>query len=203
MKKKFCAFALVACMLLLSACAASHTYVDPQYHQATYNTVFRLSEPVPVRLDVKFLQNWKPLPIMDAELLSQVERTLRESSVFKPTTDTNAPVKISVTAHKIKDASSRRKGFVTGLTFGISGSMKDDHYEFTFTYQDAANRKEKAVYPHAIHTATGDIANPSGLYPMKPDEAFGCVVEDTVLNFIKYLQDKGLITRYGLNVKKD
>lgn len=187
---------LVLSSAALSACIAPQTYVDPQYHRASYETIHRLAKPISVKLDTQFQRNGQPLPAADGELRSQVERTLRASGVFIPTADPNAPAIINVVANNIADlAAARGRGFVTGLTFGGAGSMFDDNYEFTFTFHDAANHERKMTYQHAIHTAIGRTERPAGLTPTTTADAFGRVVEDVVLNFVQDLQEKGLASR--------
>lgn len=196
MKKMLKAVILVASVSLLSACISSRAYVDQQYHKASYDSIQRLSTPVPVKLDVHFLRNGQPSPAVDDELRGHVERTLRASGVFTPTSDASVSVSLGVTANNIADlAAARAKGFGTGLTFGAAGSMVDDNYEFKFSFHNGANQETEAVYQHAIHTAIGNTNGPAGATPTTLAAAFGRVVEDVVLNFVKELQDKGLVPR--------
>lgn len=195
MKKILILILVVGSGLLSAACTTPQAYVDPQYKGATYASVQRLANPLPAKVSVQFQQNGKPMPSVNTELKGHVEKTLRASGVFLPTTDPDAPVIISVTANNIADlATARAKGFGTGLTFGGAGSMVDDNYEFVFSFRDTANHKYKATYQHAIHTAIGRTERPAGLTPMTVTEAFGRVIEDVTLNFVKDLQDRRLIT---------
>jgi hypothetical protein len=187
---------LVVGVSMLSGCISSRSYVDTQYRKASYESIQRLPAPVPVKLNAQFQRNGKPLPAVDGELRGHVERTLRASGVFTPTTDPNVPVILGVTANNIADlAAASAKGFGTGLTFGAAGSMVDDNYEFKFSFRNAASQQTEAVYRHAIHTTIGNAEGPPGMTPTTSADAFGRVVEDVVLNFIKNLQDKGLLSR--------
>jgi hypothetical protein len=187
---------LVVSAFALSGCISPRSFVDPQYHKAGYDAIKRLAQPIPVKLEVQFQCNGIPKPAVNPELRSQVERALRATGVFVPTTDTNASVTISVTANNIADiAAARAKGFGTGLTFGAAGTMVDDNYEFHFSFRDGTNHEHMAVYLHAIHTAIGNTHTPPGQTPTTPADAFGRVVEDVVLNFVKELQDAGFATR--------
>lgn len=177
----------------LSACMTPQSYVDPQYHKASYATIHRLAQPIPAKVNSQFQRNGQPFPSVNTELQNHVEKTLRATGVFLPTTDPDAPVTISVTANNIADlAAARAKGFGTGLTFGGAGSMLDDNYEFAFSFRDATNHKYKATYQHAIHTAIGHTERPAGLTPTTVTIAFGRVIEDTTLNFVEDLQRQGL-----------
>jgi len=178
----------------LSSCVTTRSYVDPQYHKAGYDSIHRLTAPIPVKLSVQFQRNGQPLPAVDNELRGYVVHTLLATGVLSPTDDANAAISFNITANNIADlAAAQAKGFKTGITFGASGSVIDDNYEFSFSYRDAGNQQYQTVYQHAIHSTVGNAASPAGLTPTTPDKAFGVVVEDVVLNFIQELQEKGII----------
>jgi len=176
----------------VSGCVSVQSYVDPQYHKASYETVQRLAKPLPVKVDVQFQRNGEAFPSADNELRGHVERTLRATGVFAPSPTVTTPT-ISVTANNIADlGAARAKGFGTGLTFGAAGSMVDDNYEFSCAFNDGA-KAQKLTYMHAIHSAIGSHEPPAGLTATTVSDAFGKVVEDVILNFVKDLEDKGVI----------
>ena len=177
----------------LTACISPKSYVDPQFHKTGYNDIARTSQAIPVKVDVNFQRNGKDLPRANSELKSSIERSLRASGVFAPTDTVNSP-SILVNGNNIADlAAARAKGFGTGLTFGAAGSTIDDNYEFSFKYNDAQGVAHNAIYKHTIHTSIGNTKAPEGLKPTTIADAFNKVVEDVVLNFVKKLQDDGVI----------
>jgi hypothetical protein len=184
-----------ACASTLSACVpAVKTYVDPQYRHATYDTVHRLVQPIPVKVDAQFEVNGTPKPATDAFLQSQVEQTLRASGAFTPTSSARAV--ISVQGNDIADlGSARSKGFGTGMTFGAIGSAVPDNYEFTIAYRDGGVVSYQGIYKHAVLTTIGNASGPAFVTPTTPEDAFHHVVEDVVLNFLQDMQDKGLIAK--------
>lgn len=176
----------------LAGCVTSQTFVDPQYHKTAYESIQRSSQPVPVKVDVHFQRNGQPLPAADNELRGHVEKTLRATGVFVPAT-INTEKTIEVTGNNIADlAAARAKGFKTGFTFGGAGSVVDDNYEFTCIYKEAGG-DQKFSYQHALHTTVGHAQAPAGMTPTTPADAFGRVVEDVILNFVKDLQDSGVV----------
>ena len=192
MNKFLKAAALMVCATVLSACATTRIYVDPQYHIASYESIRQLAAPMLVKVSVQLQLDGKPLlPAGDGELMGHVERTLRASRVFTPTKNSKVPIELTVMANKITDpAAARAKGFGPGLADGATGSMIDDNYEFNFTYLSVNNHQPvQAAYFHAIHIAPAA----SGVKATALNNAFGQVVEDVVLNFIKDLQDKGQV----------
>lgn len=172
------------------------SYVDPLFHKANYEAIHKLSATLPVKVIIEFQRNGEPLPVANQVLRDNVERTLTSAGVFKPTTEPNTLVTISVTGNNIADlAAARKKGFKTGLTFGGAGSMVDDNYEFLCVYNDGSGKEQKYTYQHAIHTWVGRKKPQTDLEPTTPTDAFSRVVEDVILNFIKDLQDEGLVPK--------
>lgn len=185
-------FIVVSCCCFFSACAPQ-SYVDPQYHKANYEDIQRSDKPIRTKVTVHFQRNGAPLPAVDSEVQGHVERTLRASNVFLPTTE-NAEANIEVTANNIADlATARAKGFKTGFTFYAAGSMVDDNYEITYLFFPAEGNERKYSYEHAIHTAIGRTERPVGLTPTTTADAFAKVMEDSTLNFLKDLQNDGFI----------
>jgi hypothetical protein len=181
----------------LSACVpAVKSYVDPQYHHATYDTVHRLAQPVPVRVEARFEVNGVTKPSTDALLQSQVEQALRSSGVFIPSDSGRAASEISVVANDIADMdSARAKGFATGMTFGAAGSVVPDNYEFNIVYREDGATKYTGAYKHRLITTIGNAAGPAFASPTTPDDGFHHIVEDTMLNFVQEMQDKGVIAK--------
>lgn len=186
--------ALLACIVLSSCALKPRSFVDPEYHKASYESIQPLATPIPSRVEAEFQRNGKSLPAVNAELQNHVERTLLASGVFIPSTDPATETRIHVTANNIADlAAARSQGFKTGLTLGGSGSMVDDNYEFVFLYTGSAGKKHSYAGKHAIHTAIGSTEQPAGLQPTTVADAFGRVVEDSVLNFVLDLQQSGVL----------
>ncbi|HEY0197070.1 MAG TPA: hypothetical protein VGC19_00845 [Rhodanobacter sp.] len=188
---------VLACASTLTACVpAVRTYVDPQYHHATYDTVHRLEQPIPVKVDAQFEVNGAPRPAADTLLQTHVLQVLRASGVLIPTDSPVATSEISVLANDLADiGSARTKGFGTGLTFGAVGSVVPDNYEFTITYRGIGATKYQGTYQHRLITTMGHADGPAFAVPTTPDEGFRQVVEDALLNFIQDMQDKGVVPK--------
>jgi hypothetical protein len=196
---KIAILALTSCILSIcftGKAFSQKSYVDPLFHKANYEAINKLSTTLPVKVIIEFQRNGKPMPSVNNELRDNVERTLNSAGVFKPTTEPNTLITISVTGNNIADmAAARKKGFKTGLTFGGAGSMVDDNYEFLCVYNDGSGKEQKYTYQHAIHTWLGRKKPQTDLEPTTPANAFSRVVEDIILNFIKDLQDAGLVPK--------
>lgn len=191
--------ALASCILFICVTGkvfSQKSYVDPSFHKASYEAIKKLSSTIPVKVIIEFQRNGNPLPAANQVLRDNVERTLTSAGVFKPTTEPNTLITISVTGNNIADvAAARKKGFKSGLTFGGAGSMVDDNYEFLCVYNDGSGKEQKYTYQHAIHTWVGRKKPQTDLEPTTITNAFNQVVEDVILNFIKDLQDAGLVPK--------
>lgn len=184
----------IAACLLLSACVTTKSYVDPQYHVASYAQIQHLAEPNPVRVVARFERNGQAYPAVDAGLHDIVERTLRASGVFTAPAEPTGGAVVEVVANNIADIkAARSSGFSAGLSLGASGANVPDLYDFTFVYRDAAGKEQRMSYHHAIYTSIGQASAPVSATPTTAALAFGQVVEDVTLNFVKALQDQGAV----------
>jgi hypothetical protein len=168
----------------VSGCISTSSYVDPIYKETTYDSIVRLSDPYRIKIIVEFQRNGKHLPKADNELKGHVERVVRASGFFLPTLEgAIGQLKIVVNNHADMGEAAA-KGFGTGLTFGLAGSMVTDFYEMkaTLSQKDRVITEEK--YKHAIHTTVGMKKGLEGQVPMTPSAAFGVVIEQLLLNFI-------------------
>jgi len=192
MKRLLALFTLSLLVAALSGCVSMKSYVDPQYEKASFASIQRAAQPVPVTVTGHFERNGVAYPKADNTLRTTVEQSLKKIGVFTPVA-TGASSTISVSANNIADLdAARSKGFKAGLSFGAAGQTVDDNYEFVCTYQGGGADKS-FTYQHAIHSTVGNTAAPvAGMAPMTPADAFNKVVEDVMVNFVKDLQDAGV-----------
>ena len=186
---------LAACILTLSGCITSKSYVDPSFAKATYNDVKPVTQKYDSNIIVEFQRNGEAFTAANNEVRGHVERTLRATGVINPTTE-GSNISIKVIVNNIADiGSAAAKGFGTGLTFGAAGSLVTDYYEATVVYTDADNNTVSKSYKHALHTTVGNHDAPfENVMPTTPAAAFGTVVEQVLLNFITDMQKSGKLT---------
>jgi hypothetical protein len=196
----FVRLALVALLALsLTACLSMKTYPDPQFHGATIESIGKFNSVTKIRLEVIFQRNGKDFPRAVKQVRSLVEKALQTSGAFELSTDASAPV-LRVTFNNVADmADAAKKGFATGLTLGGKGSTVADYYEATIQFGTGDSAVTKG-YKHALHTTIGNADAPiEGVVAMAPAAAFGVVVDDIMLNFIKDLKDDGKISQRTIN----
>ena len=193
-------FVLICYSVMLQGCISVHSYVDPQYHHASYADLARVEPPYALSIKVEYQLNGKDRPKAVASLLDHVQRSLRASGVVVPYEGKGAADgELSVVVNDVGDVgAAAAKGFGTGLTFGLVGSHVSDNYEITvrLTQPDGVTEQK---YHHAILSTVGNASGPPGLKAVPPGVAMNQVADDIVLNFLKDMQASGkLIPRTHL-----
>jgi hypothetical protein len=152
--------------------ALAASYVDPTLKDVPAEAKAKVAAPQPVQILFQFQTDGAPNDRATKMLKQQVIDTVKASGAFSEVSE--APVAngavVSVTLNNVvkdlKDATAQ--GFVTGLTFGLKGSLVTDHYICTVEYvggPDAA--KISSTVNHAIHTTLGIKAAPEGMVKSK------------------------------------
>jgi len=181
-------FGLAVLIISLGGCLAPKSYVDPAYASAEYSDIARRSQPYRLEIIVEFQKSGEHYEKGDGALKDQVERIVRATSFAVPATD-NTDGSMRIVMNNFGDKGQAiAKGVGTGLTFGMVGSMVTDYYEMEAELTLGGETIRKATYQHAIHSTIGRKEGPEGLEPMTLIEAFGDVVEDLILNFIRDVQ---------------
>ncbi len=179
----------------LSGCISPKTYVDPSFSKATYDDINPVVDKYESEILVEFQRNGKLFERANKEVRGHVERTLRATGVITPSLE-DANISVKVTVNNVADmGEAAAKGFGTGLTFGAAGSLVTDYYKITIEFTDSNGKKLTENYKHALHTTIGNKSAPfNNVESTTPADGFGTVVEQTLLNFIKEMQAKGLLT---------
>lgn len=184
-------------VVFLSGCISAKTYVDPSFSNSSYEDIKPVEEKYQSDILIEFQGNGEHFSRGDAELRGLVERTLRATGIVLPG-DPSSKYSIKVVANNIADAGKAfAKGFGTGLTFGAAGSLVTDYYEASIKFVDEDGTKHAGTYKHALHKTIGNKTAPfENVEPTTPADGFGTVVEETILNFIKEMQEQDILTFY-------
>jgi len=186
---------LAAALFTGIGCISPKSYVDPALPKVEASTINR-SDPKELALDVQFFRHGDRLPKGDNQVRDQVRLHLLASGAVKTILAAPDPAKmiLKVQLDNVGDVgSAAAKGFGTGLTFGLVGSMVTDGYTFTATLERPGLPPIQKIYKHAIHTTIGNKKGPEGLEPLDMHTAFSRVVEGLVLNLVKDLQAEGAL----------
>jgi hypothetical protein len=177
-------------LLALQGCFALHaSYVDPQFHHASYGDLQRSPAPYVMAVEVQFERNGQLKPAAVAEVRSDIERTLRSSGIVVPYEGRGAADgQITVTLNNVTNMTAdMAKGFGTGLTWGLVGSTVTDGYIMTCTLTQA-DATTGGEYKHAILTTQGIKGAPDGMTKVSLPAAVNQVIDDMVLNFLADMQ---------------
>lgn len=183
----------LASILLLTGCIVPKVYVDPQF-RAPSSSEMVAANPKPVKLVVTGLTNQKPNKAATKVWTKEVTVALEKSKAFTLTEAADAAV-LEIEINNVGDVKdAMAKGFVTGMTFGLSGSVVTDRYVMTATYKENGATAFSGEYKHALHTVIGvEDAPIQGVTPTSLREAPGRVAEDMILNFVRDFQSKGSV----------
>jgi len=187
MKKAVIVLGLFLCG---AACAStSKSYVDTSYGKIQYSDIAKPAQPYKLKLKVEFQRNGQHLPAVDSQLLQQVDSVVRASGFAAPVGDTeSASDSLTIVVNNIADlAEARKKGFATGSTFFLKGSVVTDNYEMQVTATIGGKTVSRSGYKGAILTAIGRASGPEGVPPVTVTEAFNKVVEQLILQFLRDL----------------
>lgn len=175
----------------LSAC--THSYTSPDFQKYRVSDLKVPSQSFAARMEVEFFRNGQPLPAVIPQVKREVTQTLRRTRVIELSDNAEHTFKIS--ANNVADLGDAvRKGFGTGLTFGLAGNTVQDHYEVSCSYLDRNKVLHTENYQHAIVTTVGNASPPTGmLVHPNLNAAFSSVMDDVVINCLGDLQKNGYL----------
>jgi len=183
---------LLACGML-SGCLSTKMYVDPVLPQVSKADIPVVPHPRPVQVLFEFQTKGNANASATGEIKPRVLAVAEQSGLFSSVSDTPANgeagiLKISINNVPV-DKNAAAKGFGTGLTFGLAGTMVTDGYVCTASYSYGGHTTETTV-KHAIYTTIGNHAAPQGLTPLQPADAVHQVADQLTWNALKQLADK-------------
>ena len=190
--------------ILLSATAVSaKSYPDPQYKKADLASIGTFAAPTNVGLEIHFQRNGKPMDKVVKQVRPLVEKHLLSTHAYTFVADAAAPI-LRITLNNVADLDeARKKGFLTGLTFGGKGSTITDYYEAKIEWVKTDETLTKE-YKHALVTTIGRAPPPfEGVASMKPMVAFDVIVQDIMLNFVQDMKVDGKLATTDVKTATD
>ncbi len=180
-------------IVALIGCAPK-AYVDPNLPRVTYNEIESPQDPMSLRVSFDFQTNGKHNKRATKQVSQIVLETLNASNIFSSVEllELSDEANLDIVMNNVADLGKAiGKGFVTGLTFGIAGSLVTDNYVFRAIYKTPGKEPVTLEYNHAIHSTIGNKRGPDGLKPMTLKEAIEDVTEQLVLNMLRDLRAGG------------
>lgn len=174
---RFCA--LAAALFSLTACIATHSYVDPSRRILDEALRPAPAAPRPVAIVVTFQTNGEAKPKVASEIAPKFITDLTRSGHFRQNRPGESGDRLEITLNNVADIGSAvGKGLGTGLTMGLAGSRVKDGYVMTVHFMAADGREARKKYQHEIETTIGIKSAPEGKIQMSLNEAFDRVIDD-------------------------
>ncbi|QWF15185.1 hypothetical protein [Lysobacter capsici] len=186
------ALAALTLGMSLTGCLSMKMYVDPALPTVAKKDIAAPATPKPVQVLAEFRTKGNANARATAELRPRALAAATESGLFSQVSGDATPgagqLRVMIDNVAITE-NAAAKGFGTGLTFGLAGSLVTDGYNATISYTANGKTTETTV-KHAIHTTVGNKAGPAGLTPLAPQAAAHQVMDQIVWNGLKQLSEK-------------
>lgn len=177
----------------LSGCVTD-AYVEPAQPIIAANQLPSVPNPKPVTVLFQWLTNGKENPGAAAQMKGRVLSAVTESGMFTRVSSTVDSSRANILTISIDDRAdigeSEAKGFGTGLTLGLVGSLARDDYICKADYA-SAGRTMSAAARDTLLTAVGAHATPTGLKPVRPLDGINEIVDQLVWHSLKQLDGQG------------
>lgn len=185
---------ILASSAFLNGCLSVKSYVDPALPVVTKSQFSKVAAPKPVTVLFEFRTKGNANARVTELQRTRVIAAVNESGLFGSVSQTvggadSGLLKVSIDNIGDPTGSPAAKGFGTGLTFGLAGSLVTDAYICTASYS-ANGQTFDTTIKHAIYSTIGNHAGPAGLTPMKIGDAANQAVDQMVLNALKDLDSK-------------
>ncbi|HAT32916.1 MAG TPA: hypothetical protein DCW29_19330 [Janthinobacterium sp.] len=185
---------VIAAGLLATGCVSMKQYVDPTLPKVTIADLTPSEPKQTVQLFFEYQTNAAMNAKATEAVRPMVLDSLKKSNLFSDVVmaPASAERKLFITINNFpvtKDAAS--KGFMTGLTFGMSGTMVTDGFQMNAAYDTPGQTEVKHTYQHALHTTIGNADGPANLVPAAKGEAIPQIMNDMVLNLLKDMSRAG------------
>lgn len=188
-------FAAACLSSLLTGCLSVKQYVDPTLPHVSYADLKPVVTKQPVQLffeyQTKGTTNAKVTELVRPMLIDTMTKSALFSDVVVSPAAYERQLFITINNFPVtKDAST--KGFMTGLTFGLAGTMVTDGFMLTAIYKAPGNGEVKHSYQHALHSTIGNASGPAGLTPViNADRGIREIMDGLMLNLLKDMNNAG------------
>jgi hypothetical protein len=182
--------------VLLSGCVSVRSYVDPALPAAGKGSIAAVSNPQPIQVLYEFRTRGNPNARATEATKARVSAVAGESGLFSEVSQT--PVasgrRLTVTLDNVPitdEGDAKLKGFGTGLTFGLVGTMVTDGYVCEAVYTVPNKDPLKLEFRHALHTTIGNASGPPGLAAVSPQQGIDAIVDQLMWSILRELSKGG------------
>ncbi len=169
--------------LSASACMSVHSYVDPGLGEPHYADLKKPANPQPIQLLFEFqtrgVANARATEALRARVLEQMTQSGLFSQVSYDPVPSGRKLSMTLDNEPLTD-NAAAKGFGTGLTLGLVGSVVRDGYVCTTNYIEPDHDAVTTTVKHEIVSTIGNAAGPAGLTALSLQDAATVVVRQIV-----------------------
>lgn len=182
----------------LSGCMSVRSYVDPTLAPISKAQIQAPATPGPVSVLFEFRAMGNANARGTSALQGRVIAAVAESGVFSNVSSVaglpDAGILKIIIDNVGNQGNAAAKGFGTGLTLGLVGSMVKDGYICTASYTYKSKVFE-TTQEQAIFSTVGNHVAPKGMTASSPQDAVNQVVDQLVWHSLKDLAEKHAFNR--------
>jgi hypothetical protein len=176
----------------LTGCMTVKSYVDPTLPVLAQGQLPKIQKPQPATVLFEFRTKGNANARATSSIRPKVMAALADSRMFGTLSETagadNGLLRV-VIDDQADTSNAAAKGFGTGLTLGLAGSLVTDVYVCTASYTVAGKTVETTVQ-HALHSTIGNHGAPQGMTAVKPREAIDQIVNQLVWHALLQLDQE-------------
>jgi hypothetical protein len=176
----------------LTGCMTVKSYVDPTLPVLAQGQLPKVQKPQPATVLFEFRTKGNANARATNSIRPKVMAALADSRMFGTLSETagadNGLLRV-VIDDQADTSNAAAKGFGTGLTLGLAGSLVTDVYVCTASYTVGGKTVETTVQ-HALHSTIGNHGAPQGMTAVKPQEAIDQIVNQLVWHALQQLDQE-------------
>ena len=176
----------------LTGCMTVKSYVDPTLPVLAQGQLPKIQKPQPATVLFEFRTKGNANARATNSIRPKVMAALADSRMFGTLSETagadNGLLRV-VIDDQADTSNAAAKGFGTGLTLGLAGSLVTDVYVCTTSYTVGGKTVETTVQ-HALHSTIGNHGAPQGMTAVKPQEAIDQIVNQLVWHALQQLDQE-------------
>jgi len=184
---------VVVASIALTGCMTVKTYVDPTLPVLAQEQLPKIRQAQPAMVLFEFRTKGNANARATNSIRPKVMAAVADSRMFGTLSETAGGADSGLLRVVIDDQADMgnavAKGFGTGLTFGLAGSLVTDVYVCTASYTVGGKTVETTVQ-HALHSTIGNHGAPQGMTAVKPQEALDQIVNQLVWHALQQLDQE-------------
>lgn len=178
----------------LVGCLSAKSYVDSALPAVEKRDLVAAQDRRPVQLLFEFQTKGAPNGAATKAMTPRVFEVVKASDLFSEVSADSVSNgrKLLITIDNVGDTGDAvAKGFGTGATFGLVGTMVTDGYVCNAQLLAPGKPPVKFSYRHAIHTTIGNKEGPPNLVAYQPRQAANKVVDQLVWSALRDISKSG------------